>query len=262
MLLVLTVDIRSAGEVGEVLILGQGELSLSNTQIDRIGHKLRNGRIDAQCLRDLEVFRALYNPAYQHVENTLVHRLGLSITGRPSKSTVAIVEKLKRETIRLNQIQDIAGCRVLVPGLADQDHLVESLSILLNDAQLEIDDKRNAPTNGYRAVHVIAKKFGRPVEIQIRTTLQHAWAEISEKVADAHGHSVKYGVGDAHAILFLSKLSAITSDLDTTKHLQAAAAAQKSREGKSKALVIEIKKLNEKERHEMRQIHAIFAGRY
>src|SRR5690606_11054829 len=115
---------------------------LSNSQIDKIGEKLRAGRIDAQCLRDLEVFRSLYAPAYQYIENTLVNHMGLSITGRPSKSTVSIVEKLKRETFRLNQIQDIAGCRVLVRGLAHQDQLIENMRVMLADANIEIDDKR------------------------------------------------------------------------------------------------------------------------
>ena len=237
-------------------------MALSNTQIDKIGDKLRSDLIDAQCLRDLEAFRALYAPTYQYVEHVLVQQMGLSITGRPSKSTVAIVEKLKRETIRLNQIQDIAGCRVLVPNLAHQDNLVENMQVMLSDAQVEIDDKRKSPTNGYRAVHVVAKKFGRPVEIQVRTGLQHAWAEISEKVADGSGHSIKYGKGDADAIRFLSKLSDAVAELDMTRHKHMDALNRKARLGKSKQLVREIKQINELERTQLRLIRKIFSGEY
>lgn len=237
-------------------------MKLSNSQIDRIGQKLRADDVDVSCLRDLEIFRALYSDAYKYVEDTLVNKMGLSITGRPSKSTVAIVEKLKRETIRLNQIQDIAGCRVLVANLASQDHLISNMMIFLADSDLEIDDKRKVPTNGYRAVHVIAKKFGRPVEIQVRTSLQHAWAEISEKVADSYGHSIKYGVGDEDAIRFLEKLSQVTADLEMTRHNKMALSAQKSARGKSKAIALESKRLNEKERAHLRSIRDFFAGRY
>jgi ppGpp synthetase/RelA/SpoT-type nucleotidyltranferase len=237
-------------------------LPLSNSQIDKLGQKLRTDCVDAQCLRDLEIFRSLYAPAYQYVENVLVNHMGLSVTGRPSKSTVAIVEKLKRETIRLNQIQDIAGCRVLVPNLAYQDHVVANMQIMLADAQIEIDDKRSHPTNGYRAIHVIAKKFGRPVEIQVRTRLQHAWAELSEKIADASGHSIKYGYGDEEAIRFLARLSEVTAKLEMTRHLQMDASARKARLGKSKNLVKEIKALNEQERVQMRELRSIFAGRF
>lgn len=173
--------IASAGDAHEVL---------SNSQIDKIGAKLRTGDVDADYLRKLEDFRDMYVRAYRHVEDMLENKMGVPITGRPSKSTVAIIEKLKRETIRLNQIQDIAGCRVLVGGLFEQDNLVEALLILFTN--VEVDDKRRTPTNGYRAVHVIVWHNGRPVEIQVRTGLQHAWAEISEKIADDHGHEIKY----------------------------------------------------------------------
>ncbi len=235
---------------------------LSNSQIDRIGQKLKADEVDADCLRSLEVFRALYVDAYKHVEDTLVNKMGLSITGRPFKSTVAIVEKLKRETIRLNQIQDIAGCRVLVRDLADQDHLVENMMVFLSDSDLEIDDKRKSPTNGYRAVHIVAKKFGRPVEIQIRTGLQHAWAEISEKLADGLGHSIKYGSGDEDALRFLGKLSEVTAELEMTRHYKRVVTAQRSVRGRTKELVVEGKRLSELERNQLRAIRALFSGKY
>lgn len=235
---------------------------LSNSQIDRIGQKLRADEVDADCLRSLEVFRTLYVDAYKYVEDTLVNKMGLSITGRPFKSTVAIVEKLKRETIRLNQIQDVAGCRVLVPDLATQDHLVENMMIFLSDAELEIDDKRRSPTNGYRAVHVVAKKHGRPVEIQIRTGVQHAWAEISEKLADSLGHSIKYGAGDEDALRFLQKLSEVTAELEMTRHHKRVLTTRRATQGKSKQLILEGKKLSEQERTYLREIRVIFSGKY
>lgn len=34
------------------------------------------------------------------------------------------------------------------------------------------------------------------VEIQVRTELQHLWAEISEKLADTYGAALKYGGGE------------------------------------------------------------------
>ena len=232
---------------------------LSNSQIDRIGSQLRKGEVDLGCLESLETFRRLFVPAYESVEDMLVNKMGVKITGRPSKSTVAIVEKLKRETIRLSQIQDIAGCRVLVATLAAQDHLVENMQILLAD--VELDDKRRAPTNGYRAVHVIATKFGRPVEIQVRTALQHAWANLSEKVADEFGHSIKYGVGDQTAIRFLSQLSEETARLDIIRHEKMALSQRKALEGKSKETVKLAKQMSERERDSLRKVRAIFAGK-
>jgi putative GTP pyrophosphokinase len=232
---------------------------LSNSQIDKLGNRLRDGDIDAQCLRQLEVFRSLYANSYRHVERVLAEKMGLRISGRPFKSTVAIIEKLKRETIRLNQIQDISGCRVIVPSLAHQDHLIENMRVLLGD--VEIDDKRRVPTNGYRAVHVIATWNGRPVEIQVRTTLQHVWADLSEKVADEFGHSIKYGKGDQDAIRFLELLSMATANLDVIRHAKMELSQRKARLGKSKAIVREAKTLSDKERLCLREIRGIFAGK-
>ena len=46
------------------------------------------------------------------------------------------------------------------------------------------------------AVHVVASVFDRPVEIQVRSRLQHLWAELSEKCSDVFDDpSIKYGGG-------------------------------------------------------------------
>ena len=52
-----------------------------------------------------------------------------------------------------------------------------------------------SPSHGYRAVHVIIRICGRPMEIQVRTRLQHMWSELSEKLADVFDPAVKYGGG-------------------------------------------------------------------
>lgn len=56
-------------------------------------------------------------------------------------------------------------------------------------------DRRQKPSYGYRAVHVVVRPRRRPIEIQVRTVLQRLWAEFSEKSADAFGIEVKYGGG-------------------------------------------------------------------
>ena len=96
--------------------------------------------------------------------------------------------------MRLTQVQDIAGCRVIVSDILEQDRVVGSLLFgAFNDAR--IVDRREEPSYGYRAVHIVVEMFGKVVEIQVRTTFQHMWAEISEKYADLYGSDVKYGGG-------------------------------------------------------------------
>ena len=85
---------------------------LSKTQIDLLGDRLRLGAPVEADLRMLDDYRLAFGPAYEFVIQTIREKVALEPTGRPAKSTGAIVEKLHRETIRLSQVQDIAGCRI------------------------------------------------------------------------------------------------------------------------------------------------------
>ena len=42
---------------------------------------------------------------------------------------------------------------------------------------------------------MIVREHGMPVEVQVRTELQHSWAQLSEKLSDVVDASVKYGGG-------------------------------------------------------------------
>jgi len=44
-------------------------------------------------------------------------------------------------------------------------------------------------------VHVVVTVLESAVELQVRTALQHRWAEWSEKFADEFGQDLKYGGG-------------------------------------------------------------------
>jgi ppGpp synthetase/RelA/SpoT-type nucleotidyltranferase len=73
----------------------------------------------------------------------------------------------------------------------EQDGMVERLVGLFQST--EVVDRRTNPSFGYRAVHVIAHEHGYPVEIQVRTGLQNAWAQVFERLADALGRQIRYG---------------------------------------------------------------------
>ena len=90
-------------------------------------------------------------------------------------------------------MQDVAGCRIVVSTVRDQNELVARLNEMFHD--LRIVDRRATPSHGYRAVHAIAQVDGKPIEIQVRSQLQHLWAEFSESLADSKGQELKYGKG-------------------------------------------------------------------
>ena len=137
---------------------------LSNTRIDRLGDHLKKGTVDEEDVRLLDLYRLSFSDAYHAVVSRIADATGVQPTGRPSKSTVSITAKLQRESIRLSQIQDIAGCRLIVETLSEQDKLVTVLQGLFED--ISVVDRREQPSNGYRAVHLIVSYLNKMIEIQ------------------------------------------------------------------------------------------------
>lgn len=182
----------------------------SKAQIDRLGDRLQSGNISEDDLRMLDEYRRSFSEAYEHVVDAIRYRLGFEVTGRPAKSTTSISEKLQRETIRLTQIQDIAGCRLIVLDIAQQEQANLSMLGLFSKATLV--DRRKNPSHGYRAIHVIVRDADKLVEVQVRTKLQHLWAEQSEKLSDVVHPGIKYGTGDERLVRVLLKTSGIIAE--------------------------------------------------
>lgn len=91
-----------------------------------------------------------------------------------------------------SQIQDIAGARIVTEGGLDtQDQIRDAVVAAFPGAR--VFDRRERPSYGYRAVHVVVTCQAVPVEIQIRTSDQHRWAEIFERLADTFGRQIRYG---------------------------------------------------------------------
>jgi putative GTP pyrophosphokinase len=185
---------------------------ISKTQIDRLGDRLRKGSPSEDDLRLLDEYRRSFGEAYEGVVGIIRDQLKLQPTGRPAKSTSSLVEKLHRESIRLSQVQDIAGCRLVATDVSDQDRVVASLNAVFPGAS--VADRRKNPSYGYRAVHVIAQTSGKLIEIQVRTSLQHIWAEFSEALSDEFDSAIKYGGGSDSTIQLLGFLSKRIADLE------------------------------------------------
>jgi ppGpp synthetase/RelA/SpoT-type nucleotidyltranferase len=80
--------------------------------------------------------------------------------------------------------------------LSEQDALKDAVCALFRSddpAWPKVYDRRENPMQGYRAVHVVVQVGKIPVEIQIRTALQHEWAEYFEKLGDKFGREIRYG---------------------------------------------------------------------
>ena len=73
-------------------------MALSNTQVDRLGDRLKKGSHTESDVRMLDEYRRSFGEAYDAVVGTL-REGGAFPTGRLAKSTMSIVEKLRRESI-------------------------------------------------------------------------------------------------------------------------------------------------------------------
>lgn len=193
--------------------------SVKKSDLDRLGDRLRGG-ISPEDLTFLDTYRRGFRNAYDSVVDRVRAELGLEASGRPAKSTPAIVDKLCRSSMRLTQMQDIAGCRVVVPDIPAQDWVIARLDQMFDATVI---DRRVKPSNGYRAVHVVVREVGLPVEVQVRTDLQHVWAESSEKLADAFGSQLKYGGGPKEIRELLDDFSKMIGDFE--QHLDMGEAA-------------------------------------
>lgn len=187
---------------------------ISKSQIDRLGERLKKGDLSDEDLRELDVFRESFASAYSEVITTVRSATGLEPTGRDRKTAFSIVEKLRRQkTMHLSQMQDIAGCRVVVADISEQDKVVERLTRAFAKPP-KVFDRRQRPSHGYRAVHIIATVRNKLVEIQVRTELQNLWAQQSEVMADRTDPRIKYGSGDPDALQLLSHNSRWIAELE------------------------------------------------
>ncbi|AEA23386.1 RelA/SpoT domain protein [Pseudonocardia dioxanivorans CB1190] len=171
-------------------------LPASRKQLDKLGRRIAAaGRLPVDD-------RDLFSDVIDYYQ-MLLDRVALTLTEhgfRPTarvKTTGTLIDKLIREHgMQLTRINDLAGARIVIDGSRlDQDQAVQNICSAFLDCEKQpvVLDRRTQPSFGYRAVHVIVYPEGFPVEIQVRTDLQDAWAQIFERLADQWGRRIRYG---------------------------------------------------------------------
>ena len=168
----------------------------STKVLDELGEAIRTGTMtpaDWALFRELrQQWRSSLDSLKFELDqmNNLQH---FTITGR-LKNTSTIREKLSRSTLRLSNIRDIIGCRVVVPNNIEvQDAVVRDIAMLIQSDSHKIIDRRVNSNNGYRAVHLELRRDEMICEIQVRTQLQDLWATTSEAFGEKVGRGFRYG---------------------------------------------------------------------
>ena len=191
--------------------------ALSNSEIDQLGDRLRNNYKEDSDLEKLDEFRQTYSnideQVYNLIEDTLkMDKLKLVITKRKRKTRQSIVDKLYRQKkLRLSQMQDIAGCRIIVQGGTQVACQVNKQLInAFEEKQLRIQSKPR-DKDGYRAIHLIVKMNKKSYEIQLRTLAQDVFANLIERLSDKK-NTLKYGGSDKEQPIF-KKLKVLSNTL-------------------------------------------------
>jgi ppGpp synthetase/RelA/SpoT-type nucleotidyltranferase len=169
-------------------------------QLKRLSKCLRDGLEPVGDVPDYGDVMLFYNDVAVQVEQRIDEINWTELLGgvRPevtsrAKSIDTLREKLQREpSTPLPSVQDVAGVRFEADmTLDEQDAVVERLMEAFGDSSV-VRDLRKEPHSGYRAVHVWLKLPVR-VELQVRTQLQGAWANMYESAADVFGREIRYG---------------------------------------------------------------------
>lgn len=168
----------------------------SKRRLDALGSALRAGESpDSAGLAELYAQLMEYAAeALQDVQTRVIEAIGPAgkVTARV-KTLDTMREKLIRlQHLRLANMDDLIGVRVVGDlTLPAQDAMAQRLLEAFPGARIK--DRRAVPIAGYRAVHVIVDLGSIHAEIQIRTELQAAWADVFEATADRWGRGIRYG---------------------------------------------------------------------
>ena len=198
------------------------EKPLSNGEIRRLGKAMKLGPLvnsEQEALGELARF---WN--YQRTEIELSIKSHLSEIEHEFsyrvKNLNTILQKMNRTTINLDDMRDVVGIRLVIDGDLNFQELIVNLleSHLAGNKPRRINRLRK-PMFGYRAIHLEVQFQGGPVEIQIRTSLQHQWAMLSERAVGILGPQIKYEDSDEFSGIRsgLSALSVSIMDFENSK---------------------------------------------
>jgi ppGpp synthetase/RelA/SpoT-type nucleotidyltranferase len=124
-----------------------------------------------------------------------------------------ILRKLRRLSVRLTQLQDIGGCRIIVEKNSDVDDLVRFIAIRITESGfakiVRSTDYRDLGRDdtGYRAYHIMLDLSGYKIELQLRSRIQHYWSESIERTSVIYGFRLKEKEGDPVVVDYFKAFS-------------------------------------------------------
>lgn len=142
------------------------------------------------------------------------------------KRVPSIIDKIRRfESMKLARMQDIGGCRVIMSNISEVNKLLFHFTENNRSAHeiIRRDDYIATPkASGYRGIHLVFRYHsntypyhdGLPVEMQLRTKLQHAWATSVETVDLFRKYALKSSRGPSKWLRFFSLIGTVFANLE------------------------------------------------
>jgi ppGpp synthetase/RelA/SpoT-type nucleotidyltranferase len=158
-----------------------------------------------QWRRSLSYPLALVTPG---VRNWVAQESGQMIVAQRLKRMPQIISKLRRfPTMRLSQMEDIAGCRAVLLDNGEVEAVGKRIERKWKVRYRSDYRQEGKPGTGYRGLHYVVIRRDRLVEIQLRTNRQHEWAEAVERTASRTGHDLKDGQGPPELVEYFRAAS-------------------------------------------------------
>jgi len=157
---------------------------------------------------------------YLHLRRMSSEREDIIVAER-LKRLDSVIKKLKRQpTMSLWSMQDLGGCRFIVPSIREVFFFAEKYkrSRIRHKFINEYDYISKPKASGYRSLHLVFEyhsdkndKYNKNmlIELQFRTHLQHLWATAVETMGLFTKQALKAGEGDSDIKRFFTLVSSL-----------------------------------------------------
>ena len=163
------------------------------------------------------------------IKDILINKYPNILLSQRLKRMPSIIEKLINEPkMRLSQMYDIGGCRIVVKNMKELEDVVNLLKRLKNTYSLQVIKNyiEEPKFSGYRGVHQIYKFKGTKIdiydntkiEVQIRTNMQHAWATAVESFEALMQTNFKRGKGRSEWLRFFALMGSVGAETENLSY--------------------------------------------
>ncbi len=195
-------------------------------QVNVAGAKLTADDLDDDAAEIIGNWRAAHAYPLNAIQLLLRYAAAKSVSEKALisqrvKRMSSIALKLKLiPTLKLSQMQDVGGCRAVVRTPYEVTKIVRRLkaSTMKHALAKEDDYITNPKDSGYRSHHLVYrfcsenKKLSPynelKIELQIRSTAQHAWATAVETASTFNREPLKSSIGSEEWLYFFKLMSA------------------------------------------------------